>query len=535
MKKLLFSRKILTLILVVCTLICATQANAGVGTAIGTITGKIFSSVLEFVGFGSGEDGFCWFCPLFTVLFNTINTLATTVATQLTHVLLATLGVGILFFIAFRVGATLIKLQEVDLMQFLGDLFKHLGRAIIAAALIAGTVQIFHHIVSPFLTYALNLSLTFMQSASLTDNAATDTYLKVAVGDITSTAENICAGFQSATASTDTTQAFSNNLLYALRCMLATVSANLVLGMVVGLVVFGMGLVANFIFPDVQMTLSGGVIFISFFMIYLAVPFRLIDNMLRLAFVGALMPFWVILWVFPATVQYTKNAWNMFLAACVNFIAFGVVVALIMQLLQFMVPDMEQILESMIPGYDLIAASKASVFTKNTLLTLALGLFCKSMLQAPEDFSARITQSYGFNVGQGLEGQLTGVASTSLKFGAGVATVGTTMLGSGAAAAAEKVNQIKEQFGIKKDATLLDTFWPTSAKTPEKFEAKTAESKASGTSTPESSAATGGSSGATSARYVAPASSTTGTPTATTTEGSTGGTSATGGSGTTKS
>lgn len=524
MKKLLFSRKILTLILVVCTLIYATQANASVGT----ITGKIFSSVLEFVGFGSGENGFCWFCPLFTVLFNTINTLATKVATNLTDILLATLGVGILFFIAFRVGATLIKLQEVDLMQFLGDLFKHLGRAIIAAALIAGTVQIFHYIVSPFLTYALNLSLTFMQSASITGSTATDTYLKVAVGDITSTAENICAGFQSAATSTNTTTAFSNDLLYALRCMLATVSANLVLGMVVGLVVFGMGLVANFIFPDVQMTLSGGVIFISFFMIYLAVPFRLIDNMLRLAFVGALMPFWVILWVFPATVQYTKNAWNMFLAACVNFVAFGVVVALIMQLLQFMVPDMEQILESMIPGYDLIAASKASVFTKNTLLTLALGLFCKSMLQAPEDFSARITQSYGFNVGQGLEGQLTGVASTSLKFGAGVATVGTTMLGSGAAAAAEKVNQIKEQFGINKDASLVGSLWgdtSTKAAPHTSYKPETGAEKSAG-SAAESGAGTG-----TSARYVPPASTATpGAGTATTGATSTESSSSTSGS-----
>ena len=50
--------------------------------------------------------------------------------------------------------------------------------------------------------------------------------------------------------------------------MLATVSANMILGMIVGLVIFGMGLVANWIFPDIQMTLSGLIIFGSFFMIY---------------------------------------------------------------------------------------------------------------------------------------------------------------------------------------------------------------------------------------------------------------------------
>lgn len=460
MKKLLSVQKILILVLAICVFMYATNADAN---WLGKITGKLFSQILKFVGFGSGENQYCWFCPLFVVLFDTINTLATTIASNLRDVLLATLGVGILFFIAFRVGATVIKLQEVDLMQFLGDLFKHLGRAIIAAALIAGTIQIFHYLISPLLTYSLNLAITFMQSYTLTGNADTDSYLKIAVGDITESATSICGGFSNS-AGDNYSGAFSPDLKNAMRCMLATMSANLILGMVVGLVVLGMGLVANWIFPDIQMSLSGAVIFGSFFMIYLAVPFRLVDNLMRLAFVGALMPFWIILWVFPATVQYTKNAWNMFLAACVNFVAFGIVLAMIMQILAYMVPDMNQILESMIPGYDMVASAKASVFTKNTLLTLALGLFCKSMLQAPEDLSARITQSYGFGVGQGLEQQASKVGATALGWAGGAASVGILAASGGYEQAQAGIKNLKKKLGFKDDSSLVGTVWDSMTK-----------------------------------------------------------------------
>ena len=137
---------------------------------IGGLTSSIAGSALGGAGFGGaiigivislfgfGASGFCWFCGLYKTLFDIMNKLATNVATSLRDDFLLLLGVGLLFYIAFKVGSTVVKLQEVDLMQFLGELFKHLGRAIIAAAFLFGTVQMYHYLISPFLAYALALT-----------------------------------------------------------------------------------------------------------------------------------------------------------------------------------------------------------------------------------------------------------------------------------------------------------------------------------------------------------------------------------------
>ena len=420
MKKFLSVRCILVLLMFCCVFLYGTQAHAGL-EALG---GKLFTKVLSLIGFGDGESGYCWFCPIFTALFEATNQLATHVANQLKDITLATLGVGILFFIAFRVGATVTKLQEVDLMQFMGELFKHLGRAIVAAAIIFGTVQIFGLIITPLLSYALNLGIEFMNASTLTGSSQVNSLFKSAVSSMAGQASDVCAAFKNVAGSDSGGKAFSYELLYSMKCMLATMSANLILGMVVGLCVVGMGLVSSWFLPDPPMILSGGIIFGAFFMIYLSVPFRLMENLVRLAFIAALMPFWVILWVFPATVQYTKNAWNMFLATCVSFIAFGVVFALIMQLLQYMLPNLNEVLQLLIPGYDKLAATQVSVFSSNVLLTFALGLFCKSLLGAPDEFAARISQSYGFNIGQGMETQMASTAGRALGIAGSIGVLG---------------------------------------------------------------------------------------------------------------
>ena len=167
MKKFIPKLKFLALFLVILAFANAAYAMfGGIGNAIGSISGSaltgagfggtIIGIVISLFGFGS--TSFCWFCDLYKTLFDIMNTLATSVSTSLKNDFLMLLGVGTLFFIAFKVGSTVVKLQEVDLMQFLGELFKHLGRAMIAAAFLFGTVQMYHYLISPFLAYALGLT-----------------------------------------------------------------------------------------------------------------------------------------------------------------------------------------------------------------------------------------------------------------------------------------------------------------------------------------------------------------------------------------
>ncbi len=108
------------------------------------------------------QDNGCWFCGIFTSLFKAINVLASTIFVELSQMFLFFLGFGLLFMMVFKIGKMLVQLQEVDLMQFLGDLFKPLGRAMIAAILLSATSwggeNIFNILITPFLEIALSLS-----------------------------------------------------------------------------------------------------------------------------------------------------------------------------------------------------------------------------------------------------------------------------------------------------------------------------------------------------------------------------------------
>ena len=113
------------------------------------------------------NNGGCWFCSTFASLLTAINKLATTIFKELSNLFMILLGLGLLFIILFKVGKMLIQLQEVNLMQFLQDLFKPLGRGIIAAALLttfttaSATVagdNIFSLLITPFLELSLSLS-----------------------------------------------------------------------------------------------------------------------------------------------------------------------------------------------------------------------------------------------------------------------------------------------------------------------------------------------------------------------------------------
>ena len=90
-----------------------------------------------------------------------------------------------------------------------------------------------------------------------------------------------------------------------------------------------------------------------------------------------------------------------------------------MQLLGYMLPNADDILGSMIPGYDLIAGKKASAFSSSTLLTLALGFLCRELLKSAPELASRITSVYGIQAGESM------AASISSAIASGAAAGGT--------------------------------------------------------------------------------------------------------------
>lgn len=431
MKKLFHSKTFLfSLFITICFLIVPAQAGW-----LEKLGGSIFQMVMDFFGFSADLNGYCWFCPLFDAMFKAAGTMMTKIMSSSKDHLLILIACGTLLFIVFKVGATVIKLQEVDLMQFLGELFKVLGRVIIASAIIACSGFITKYILTPFLGFAFDFALNLIEN-----NKVDNKLWKSADGmlDYSGSAQGEMSKALTAWKNMpETDSALNDALRQSMIAFLAKISANLVVGMAVGVVLIVISMFGSFIFADLPNALSGVAIFGAFTMIYISIPFQMINMLVQLAFVMALMPFWVALWIFQKTAQYTKKAFDMLLHVCLTIITTAILLVLVFALIGHMLPNSDDILTSMIPGYDLIAGKKANVFQSSILLTLAMGFLCKELVKAAPELATRITQSYGVSVGESVGNSVAQQAGAAI-------TGGMAMLGLSKAFGTMSIEKMRE-------------------------------------------------------------------------------------------
>ena len=389
------------------------------------IGGALFGVVLNLIGFG--VNGFCWFCDLYKTLFDVMNNLATQISSGMSDMFLMLLGVGILFYLAFKIGGTVVKLQEVDLMQFLGELFKQLGRAIIAAAFLWTSVDMYHYLISPFLAYALGLTNEIL-SASEGGGFKGLVMSALGGGDVSDYVPKATGGILNEGGR----MAFSNEIREQIVGMLEYTSASLIVGIAIGgltiLCSWGIG---EFGLPSFQVATAGFVILGAYLSVYLAVPFKLIDVMVRLTFVAALTPLWIILWVFPPTISYTKNAWEMLLNCCACFIAMGVVLVIVFEILEAMLPDKMGIISYLISGAEMMAFGTMQIANPSLLQTFALGILATQLIKNSSNIATQIVKSYGTSIGEGLDAKVSKGLQGMGKFGAAVGGAAIGMMEGG--------------------------------------------------------------------------------------------------------
>lgn len=368
--------------------------------------------------FVSGVGGFCWFCPIFGGLFEAMNTLATAVSTKLSHVFLMVMGVGLLFSIAFKVAKMVTQLQPVDLMQFLTDLFKHLGRAIIATALLVSSLSIFTYLVSPILSMSMNLSSIIVAEGGLEGS----------FHQPPNPPESICAEYEKDMKAipgpiSGQTKAFTNDAKASMLCTLKTMSSGVLFGIILGVCIWSMtfiDLIWGFL-PNFMYAILGCIIILAHIAILISFPFKLIDAMIRMAFVCALMPLWIILWVFPATVGYTKKAWDMFVSSCLIFVCMSVVIVLAMTMMTAALGNREAFQQALVNDEFRKAAEYVSLGGKEFFVSVALCYMAWKMLGTATTLANSFTGSMpDLGMGQGA----SQFAATVGKLGGGVAAAG---------------------------------------------------------------------------------------------------------------
>lgn len=393
------------------------------------------------------SDGGCWFCKVYQELFNTMNALSGMISSKMSDDFLILLGVGVLFYLVFKIGSTVVKLQEVDLMQFIGDLFKHLGRAIIAAAFLLGSVEMYQYLISPFLAYSLALTNMIvvkgnaMASESQGLIGSIQSSLTSGIGSLFGVDMD---GGNLPTMTAAALEAdkynnlpFSQELSAQIVAMIRMCSVSAISGMVLGATIAITGLIDTILIPNFQLLIVGLIILGSYFSIFLAVPFKLIDVMVRLAFVAALTPIWIILWVFPATANYTKNAWEMLLNCCACFICLGVIMVMVFQIMTAMNPlnstaGIGELAAGIIggaAGFNLF--KNFNVLSPTVLKTLALGMLATSMIKGSSQIATQIVKSYGASIGDGMDKQMAESMKGLGGVGAIMGGIGMNALGGG--------------------------------------------------------------------------------------------------------
>ncbi|MBR6412796.1 MAG: hypothetical protein IKS41_06540 [Alphaproteobacteria bacterium] len=305
----------------------------------------IFPTTIE--GYLKEYSDACWFCDVFKTLYDAINKLVKTLFNDLAQSFLNLMGLGVLFLLLFKVGKMLVQLQDVDIRQFLNDLFKPLGRAIIATALLTVSVaasnqNIFYILTNPFIEASLRIS------EQIITNTLNDVkYLKTdSSGKSVSRSSLGTVDFSSINSkyetenSTPPSTALGDANKEMLVAWMKKISSSFIVGIAMGGTFIKIGITGNnFFSKGLPVAIAGFTLWLGFWLMYLFFPMRIMNAFARIAFVLALTPLWIILWVFPSTQQYTKKAWEMFLSGCLIFIVLSVMIALALLLVDRVVPE----------------------------------------------------------------------------------------------------------------------------------------------------------------------------------------------------
>ncbi len=376
---------------------------------------KFQETLKDYYG-ATSDSSICWFCPVFQAILLAINTLTKYTTEGLATPFLTLLMLGMLFFLVFKIGKFLVSFQAVDIGSLIPELTGPLGRAIIASILLfrdgAFMVVLFASLLNPILDIGMDLSTRILQSTM----DSTTMSIVAAKQDPQAIANAAAAGAAAPGSGSSTSasgidpdtcpfrmqgnadysqidkSALTGREINSILCWIGTVSSSLGVGMAVGSTLMKASFTAGFlVFPDFGMLLTGLIIFASFFALFLAFPFKLFDAIIGLGFVLALMPFWVVLWVFPQTSGYTKKAWDKFIGSIILFLCLSVVISFVLVAMNTAIPNREEVFRLLLAGLSKQASERLGVGGKSLFITAAMGWLSFSMLGAAQS----LAQSFG--------------------------------------------------------------------------------------------------------------------------------------------
>ncbi|MFV0627090.1 MAG: hypothetical protein ACK5N8_07065 [Alphaproteobacteria bacterium] len=254
------------------------------------------------------ETKTCLFCPLFKVVFDAANTMATNSYATLARPLAMVMLIGLAIYIAFKVMVLTSGFVKQDAPKFITETLTQVFKVLLAYILLYNANQIYIFAISPVLSAGLEFGTAIM-------GGEYSKYLKsCATGALGASSGLLSSG------------------LYArLDCFIRAVQEEIAIPQSMGsslmcIAIRRGGTVQNVI-PDFSMLFVGLIIWVFAWLVMLAFGFYLIDATIRIGIVGALMPFLIATWPFKATAKYASTGWGMILNTFFVYVFMGIVIA----------------------------------------------------------------------------------------------------------------------------------------------------------------------------------------------------------------
>lgn len=295
---------------------------------------EIFKAFLDF-GQGTG----CWFCPIFDVFFDVGNALATDIYGMLQDLFLAMIVMGAAFWLLWSVFQLIMTINGPNIGEFMTSLFKGLGLVMFITLILSQPVsRVTNLIVEPFALMGTAMSNSIMTLRGF-DEKGNVSYISTQRKSECGSQFNqetkkvqVCSASDPAKYEGKAMSAETHDQMF---CLLRRISVELVMGLALGATIVEDGFTGGALgfLPQFDEMLVGLLILGIYGSLYVAIPFKLFDILLRLCFCMILLPYYVACFTFKATRKFTEKGWQMFISCWIDLLALCVMITFIIEII----------------------------------------------------------------------------------------------------------------------------------------------------------------------------------------------------------
>lgn len=319
----------------------------------------------------------CWFCDLFLDIYTAAGEFSYASYVVLRKDLQGILAIGLGIWLCVNIGEHVGSVAPVDPAEFWRKVTARLFAGVVVAAALGDNINptdIYGYVMIPIIEGTTRFSAALLDS------------------DCSTVMEN--AGALSAQAG----NAFPASTGEALQCVLRTMNAHVAKGMALGLALLFDGLptgITDFA-PEFGKITSGLLLMTVFFLILIAFPLRLVDAVVRLGIIGALLPLFMVAWVFPSTQGFVGKGFGMLVNSGLVFVSMAVIMGITTAMISE-ITEGPELTEAIMSG-DMDAIGEALLF--NALLFPKLLCVCiLSYFMIGK--ATGMADHYGANIGGG--------------------------------------------------------------------------------------------------------------------------------------